>query len=351
MFIEEPRALDAFAYRGHLFVLTFDGCLITYNISQIASSLDEEHGDDGLVAAYGLFSSKGIGASPRMKSAWKRFDHSSSRSLELPSSPVATSPFAIEASAHLDMRVYYNRVFVATDRGTFWAPLESTGQVSSDRDAVRSITRAPTESLSTGMGAVGASLGEEGLAIFARIYAEDCAPENRLLRRSIRSTIGWGSAVNYPTHDSYEVLESTIVEDGQGRKELLGVHASSSSKAAGVDVQRGGYVTWESGRLLLADAVSVSSFGRASSSSRRRTLARAGGGDQPLWVGVTGNRCIVTETADRISVAKADQYLILHEGPAASVRTFSGSQRYQRLVAATVDGGLLLSAVFRSDKL
>lgn len=258
--IEEPRALDVFAYRGHLFVLTFEGCLITYSVSQIASSLDEEHGDDGLVAAYALFSSKGIGASPKTKSAWKRFDHASSRSLELPSSPVATSPFAIEASAHLDMRVYYNQIFVATDRGTFWAPLESTGQVSSDRDAVKSMTSAPTESLSTGMGAVGASLGEEGLAIFARVYAEDRAPESRLLHRSIRSTIGWGNAVNYPTHGSYEILESTIIEDGLGRKELVGVRAPSSGKAAVVDVQRGGYVTWEAGRLLLADETSVSSL-------------------------------------------------------------------------------------------
>ena len=86
-FIDEPNALDAFAYRGNLYVLTFDGRLLTYDVRQLVKDLSDAHGQTGLAVAYALFSSKGIGAGPEMKSASMALDQIPSSMLRLRSSP------------------------------------------------------------------------------------------------------------------------------------------------------------------------------------------------------------------------------------------------------------------------
>lgn len=345
-FIEEPNALDVFAYRGFLFVLTFDGRILQYNVEQLARDMRAEDEEAGLVVAYGLFSSKGIGASPEMKGAWKAFDHASSRTVKIRSLPVVTSRFIVEASAHLDMRIFYNQLFLATDVGTFRAPLGTTGSLLDEGAEVERLLSEPTVALSTGLGAVGASLGDEGLVVFTDVGARERQPAIRVEVRSLRSSIGWGSAVNHPTHDSYEVLPSKVATDNSGRKKLVGL---SSPPTGDTDhrTTEGSYAVWESGRLLLGSNTGVASFGRFN--GRSRHLSYSTDRESVLWLGATGNRCIVMETSERISAVRGDESIVLYEGQAASVRTFGGSQRYKRLIASTVDGGLLLSAVFASE--
>lgn len=350
VFIEETNALDAFAYRGFLYVLTFDGRLLTYDVRQLTSNLEEEHGVAGLAAAYALFSSKGIGADAKTKSAWNSFNHSSSSLFRIRSSPTAISRTSVEASAHLDMRIFYDQIFLATNLGTYRLRLDRTGLFPEhDLKPERMVTE-PTESLNTGMGAIAASLGDEGLAVFLDISAKDTPRQTRIESRSLRSSIGWGRTVNHPTHDSYELLETNTVKDTSGNVKLVSVSLDKEvSRPEGIR-QDGTYAFWESGRMLVGTRSGVASLGRLTAHGRRREVATSFDRAEPLSLSVTGNRCIVTESPEHISAARGDRRVLIHTGEAASVRTFGGSQRYQRLVASTVEGGLLLTAVFPSDR-
>lgn len=349
VFIEEPNALDAFAYRGFLYVLTFDGQLLTYDVRQLTSNLQNEHGLAGLAVAYALFSSKGIGADAGTKNAWKSFDHFSSSLLRIRSSPTATSRISIEASAHLDMRIFYNQIFLATDVGTYRLRLDRTGLFPDDDLEPERMVTEPTESLNTGMGAIAASLGDEGLAVFLDINTKDTPPETRIESRSLRSSIGWGRTVNHPTHDSYELLESKTVKDSSGNTKLVSVSLAKEAPRPEGTRQDGAYAFWESGRMLVGTNSGVATLGRLTAHGRRREVVTSFDRTEPLSLGVTGNRCIVTESSEHIWAARGDQRVLIHTGEAASVRTFGGSQRYQRLIASTVEGGLLLTAVFLSD--
>lgn len=342
-YIDEPAALDVFAYRGFLFVLTFEGRLLQYDIAQLATEMHNADDKAGLAVAYGLFSSKGIGSSPEMRTAWKGFPNSSHR-LTIKPAPMARSSFLVDAAAHLDMRIFYNQIFLATDVGTFRVPLQQQGTLPDSRAEMERLVDKPTESLSTGLGAVGASLGDEGLAVFTEVGTKEKRRQTRLEVRSLRSSIGWGNTVNHPTHDSYEVLSSKVSADKSGHKTLVGVSLptgpASNSESLGEDA----YAVWETGRLLVGSASGVNSHGRFT--GRQRNLTYSTEGHTPLWLGATGNRCIVTETPHRIIVTRGDESALLHAGPAASIRTFPGSIRYKRLIAATVEGGILLSAAF-----
>ncbi|MEJ1195175.1 hypothetical protein [Pseudarthrobacter sp. CCNWLW207] len=348
-FIDEPSALDAFAYRGNLYVLTFDGRLLTYDVQHLVRDLSDAHGQTGLAVAYALFSSKGIGAGPEMKSASVALDQVPSSMLRVKSSPSSSFQIPIEASALLDMRIFYNQIFLAADIGTYRFRLDSAGKLSEGNLKPERMLAAPTESLSTGMGAVAASLGDEGLAVFLDVHAREPSRETRIESRSLRSSIGWGQAINHPTHDSYEVLKSETIKDPSGKTMLVAVSRANDQPHNGPESRGSGtYAFWEFGRMLVGNHVGVASFGRLSSHGRRRAVTNSFDGKLPLSLGVTGNRCIVTETRAHVTAARGDRSVVIHHGEAASVRTFGGSQRYQRLIASTVEGGLLLSAVFLS---
>lgn len=344
-FLDEPRALDVFAYRSYLFVLTHDGHLLSYDVQELAQNMHSAYGEDGLIVAYGLFSSKGIGAFPAMRTAWRAFDHETSRRIDLRFPPTQVTGFAIEASAYLDMRIFYGSLYIATDVGTFRVPLEKSGQLPRDGSSVERLLSEPTTSLSTGMGAVGASLGEEGLAVFTGVVSSDERQQMRIESRSLRSSIGWGAAVNYPTHDSYEILETEVEDDASGRRRLKSVALSEKLLSGSTRIQEGSYSVWESGRLLIADTHGVTSFGRIPG-RRRPPIGRAE--VRPLWMGATGNGWFVRECSDHIVVSRNRISHSLYNGEVASIRTFPTSQRYKRLIASTVEDGIVLSAVMDS---
>ncbi|MGO4189044.1 hypothetical protein [Pseudarthrobacter sp. TAF60_1] len=326
-----------------MFVLTFEGQLLQYDVAQLAREMQAADGEAGLAVAYGLFSSKGIGSWPEMRDAWKGFP-SPSHNVKISPVPMARSSFVIDAAAHLDMRIFYNQIFLATDVGTFRVPLRQQGTLPEDREEIERLVDKPTESLSTGLGAVGASLGDEGLAVFTEVGAKDRRRQIRLEVRSLRSSIGWGNTVNHRTHDSFEVLSSQVVSSKSGHKTLVGVTSPTEGASDSQSLGEDSYAIWDTGRLLVGSAAGVNSHGRFN--GRHRTLTYSTGGRPLLWLGATGNRCIVTETPNRVAVTRGEESALLHEGPTASIRTFPGSIRYKRLIAATVEGGFLLSAAF-----
>ena len=344
--IEDPHIADVFAYRSWLFALTFDGRVIAYAVAELADELSSRHGADGKIASYALFSSKGIGADETLKSEWKRYDHVRSISLTLGAVSHKDLGFRAESLAVLDLHVYYNKVYVATDRGTWMLPLEASGRNEAVIGDPHRLTSDATESLNVGMGAVAASLGPNGLAVFLDAWADASTRESRIERESLRSSLGWGRATNYPTDSSYETLDVDRREH-KGRSVLEEVRAP---KEEPIRLSDDSYALWESGRLIVGSRAGISSLGQARNSSRPKLIAERVVTRRPLWVGPTGNRMIVTETAETLEVSRGDSLTTIYRGEVGAVRTFPGSQRYRRLIAATVEGGILLSAVFRDDE-
>ncbi|MBF4563122.1 hypothetical protein ITJ43_13365 [Microbacterium sp. VKM Ac-2870] len=346
--IEDPQVADVFAYRSWLFALTFDGQVLAYTVGELAAQLSSRHGADGRIASYALFSSKGIGADEALKSEWRQYDHARSISLRLGPGSHLDLGFRAESLAVLDMHVYYNKIYVATDQGTWMALLQKSGRDEAVIGEPHRITNDATESLSAGMGAVAASLGRNGLAVFLDAWVGGSGRQQRIERESLRSTLGWGRAINYPTDSSYQTLD---VERRQhkGRPVLDTVKAPEGDP---VELSDGSYALWESGRLLVGDAAGTSSLGQDRESSRSKVIAERADRTvtrRPLWIGPTGNGLIVTETAEALEAGRGSRLMTIYRGEIGSVRTFPGSQRYRRLIAATVEGGLLLSAVFRDD--
>ncbi|MEJ1229877.1 MAG: hypothetical protein WDM88_03275 [Galbitalea sp.] len=327
-------------------MLTFDGQLLSYTTSDLSDALVSGHRTRGAIASYALFSAKGIGASAETKKAWNGFDHTSTISLKFQPPPPSRLGFDIAANAILDMHVYYNRIYVATDQGTWSAALESSSELRDFLSDQRRHVSHPTESLSVGMGAVAASLGTNGISVFLGVWDQSEHRETRIERESRRSTLGWGQATNYPTDSSYELLEIDKTVH-RGRQVLSDVRWGDATT---VEMPDNTYAIWDARRLLVADEAGVSSLGRADTNSRNRRISGKGGTHRPLWIGPTGNRLMITETDGSLNVGRGDRVLTLYKGPLGSVRTFPGSHRYRRLVAATVEGGFILSAVFRDGE-
>lgn len=253
--------------------------------------------------------------------------------------------FKVESLAVLDLHVYYNRIYVATDAGTWSAslsPLKGGGRALEDQ---RQLTRLASESLAVGMGAVAVSLGANGLGIYLNAWKNGALEEVRVERESRRSTLDWGRATNYPDDSSYETLEIERVRHG-ARSYLRGIRPSVGGP---VELSENEYALWNRGRLLVANGRNVESRGHASPRSRRTQLASFEASRRPISVSVTGNSMVVTESSSALEVARSDDRLTVYEGPIGSIRTFPGSQRYRRLIAATVEGGFILSAVMLDD--
>lgn len=343
--VDEPRAADVFAYRGWIFVLTYDCRLLAYPTPVIVEALEQSHKTRGAIAAYALFSSKGIGASAVSKATWKGFNHSSNISLAFDAPAPIDLGFKADSLAVMDLHIYYDRIYIATDGGTWVVGINSGGSDELVSDA-RRLTSDSTESLSVGMGAVAASLGTNGLAVFLDAWQPTSPREARVDRDSLRASLGWGRATNYPSDNSYETLDV----DRSERKGRVVIDEVRAPKETATELAEGSYALWSTGRLLVADGGGISSRGQVTANSRSRLIAERENARRPLWVGATGNRLIVTESSNSLEVSRGDRVVTLYEGPIGSARTFPGSQRYQRLIAATVEGGFILTAAFRDDE-
>jgi len=342
--VDEPRAADVFAYRGWIFVLTYDCRLLAYATSDLIGELTLQHKRRGSIAAYAMFSSKGIGATQKSAKAWKQFNHSSNIFLRFTPPVTIDLGFKSDSMAVMDMHVYYNQIYIATDRGT-WALSLNPDRPELVSDS-RRITNDATESLAVGMGAVAASLGQNGLSVFLDAWQWDVPRESRVDTESLRSSLGWGRATNYPSDSAYELLDVDRKEH-RGRVVLDEVRASTEPA---VELAEGSYALWNGGRLLVADNGGISSRGQVTRTSRNRLVADRESSRRPLWVGPTGNGLIVTESTDSLEAGRGDRAIKLYKGPVGSARTFPASQRYKRLIAATVEGGFILTTAFRDGE-
>lgn len=337
--LRDNSVADVFAYRSQLFVLRFDGSLATYSVEAISTALFERHTDQGAAASYALFHSKGIGSSDSVRAAWARLADSRIEPLEVDLAPTDSFSPALEGTAFRDFHAYYNQLFVGSDEGAWVLPLDGAGDVQAH--ALQPLVRGDVETLTVGLGALAISLGEGGLSVVTKVYTGAYGEPTTVEQVSMRSSLGWGMAVNYPSRKSYRFL-SISTEEERGIKRLVSI--ADGEGAADVVVADADFVAWESGRALASGNGTTKTLGK-NRSGYRRVLGQAD--DTPVVsIAVTGNRVVITETASAVYAALHGETTQILEGQPVSVRTFPSSQRFRRLVAATTQEGIHLHAIY-----
>lgn len=343
LFLRDCQALDVSAYRSNIYVLRFDGRIAVYSIARITEALESKYKGKGLAASYALFSSSGIGASAKTRSSWQTHADEEIGDTEVDLEPELVTSFSIPGDVFRDFRAYYNQLFVGSDRGVFSIPIGEKQELQ-DPDEVDSLIKGDVEALAVGLGAVGASLGHNGLAILPGIYSREPGERSQIDAVSLRASLGWGMATNYPSHRSYQHLEMETFEDN-GIKYLS--QASLTEETNEVELTEADFVYWESGRALEATNGFLLTLGKHIGKSSRLGEVSS---ESVISIAVTGNRAIVAESASSVyAVLQGSSHRLLSQGPIA-LRTFSSSFRFKRLIAATVDNGVSFNAVYPSNR-
>src|SRR5450830_1873714 len=115
---------DAFCYRNQIYCWTYANELLVFDVDEVSRTLRRDHGEIGLAAAYAFFSSRGIGATPDQRDAWHKVLDSESRpdsiyTLKLDVEPKTRIGTGAEFYSCLDMLVYYDRLYVASEAGMY----------------------------------------------------------------------------------------------------------------------------------------------------------------------------------------------------------------------------------------
>lgn len=353
--LRDVSIADAFAYRGLLYCWTLDSQLQVYKIEALVSALERQYGDVGLAAAYALFSSRGIGSTSAMRHAFEEYKSVSapSETLKIQADPESVITFAQAFEFVLDIRLYYNHIYIATERGTFVA--HALKEVLEDRSRVdlETLQESHVYSLSTGLRAVASSLGKSGLFISTNVPNRELGRSARihLPVPSIRSSISSSWIVNHPSDDEYQLYRPTVANGDQASDiTLVAIDNAHAQMYAGENDTPGGYVVWDGlyQRLITASASELTAF-RPDTGRRSRSV----GGylrldSEPLSVSITGNRYVVVETAGDVVLVRDHQEQRFETGPCLSVRTYRWSWRYRRLVTCSSADGLWMIAAYAS---
>lgn len=345
VFIDEPRAQHCYAYRDSLFVITYDHRLLVYKTSSIIDSLARQHGDIGLVVGYWLFTSSGRGVTKAMKEALINNQPYISRNIRLDVLPTRQIVLPFKHEIHLGMEIYYNQIFLATDSGTYSLPLNQQTNLPESIENEKALVPGFTQSISTGFGAVGCSLIDQGLAVVLNVDKQESFFIEEVPVRSLRSSLSWSRVVNFPSNDSQQMLTADFQVEENRSKRLIKVSAPPSDQLSAIPSDETGYLLWERGRFLASNNVGVFSHGKATRTSRIKQITEVDDLERSNWLGVSGNRWIVSEGSSKLLAFNSEAVTVLHQGEIAFTYVFPRSQRYRRLITSSVEGGLLLSAI------
>jgi hypothetical protein len=339
---------DAFAYRDSLYCLGLDNTLRVFKIRNVITALQSQHGERGLAAAYALFSSRGIGATAEMRAAFGALETEGVDVLPLSIDPDVTLRLGVDAEFVIDMRIYYDRLYLATEKGAFatWANFDAFEEQSAL--SLERLHEACVFSLSTGLRAVGMSLGELGLLVRTNESNESqgLSRDIEITSQSVRSSISSNWVANFPSDDEYELYRSVV---GQGTRpsdvSLTGVDEYSGQQSQPLHGDAGGFLFWDNRnqRMVESSGTELSTYRPQGARVRR---AQAAISEQVVSTAVTGNHFFAIEMAARVQLSKWGRSFALETGPCLSVRSYVNSLRYKRLVTCSAQSGLWLVAGF-----
>lgn len=353
---------DVFIYRTSMYCWTFENRLRIYTIGDVEAAVAAADPERSALVNYVLFHSRGLGASPDQLLAWYAQGTSDERYapddpplvVDIGALPCADMGVHLESDALLDMLIYYDRLYLATNGGLYSiAPFDASeppvGSLNTDRKVADACYSA-----SAGLGTIAASCGRNGL----RLILDDFrwSASSRRARKasdeSIRAEIGSGSVVNHRSHFDYEFLAATVEETQKGPV-LIGTRKTKMSQSHQIDHQLSDegqnieFTLWDQSRLVVFErGVALSVSVMASGGQRQLNRIRQVGAYQNLIGRVISaarvGRQFAVESDESVAFVSADDARRIDTGPIVSLRTYPNSRRYRRLATATSAKGIWL---------
>ncbi|MBJ7470347.1 MAG: hypothetical protein JHD16_03560 [Solirubrobacteraceae bacterium] len=368
---------DAQLYMGHLLLFTADRDVRAVELEPLTSRLETRYSEwRGLLTLafarndwLGSGAMTAIGRNALVAEALNMgFERMAGKVLELDDADFEAlhlEGFRQEASAILDSVLYGARMYLGTTEGLYHYDIDWDAlTVSSDakRTDARCV-RATAE-----YGAINASCEADGLLTgYDEFGWRDRNEREDLVETasySVRSAFLGTDLVNYETPVEPELLRASVADvelDGQelrqAKRKVVTGFSRPEADARGVvtqleeqrsvpkdDVQ----FVWNSSRAFFLNTFSHGFFTatRTSTNASGITFRRHGRAHGRVVAVHPFPKGWVVETDFRLYVLSSGKLIELLDREPMSVRTFEGSKRYRRLVAATVESGVyLISAV------
>lgn len=351
---------DAFIYRTTLYCWTLDQRLRIYAVADIESALEGQAHEEGRAAAYSLFHSRGIGASAGQRQAAIAFaKHRGVHiSLDATNLPYLEVTVGADTGSVLDMLIYYDRLYLATDGGFFAVDVDlSSGE--KPRVAAHRSIRDTCYAVAGGLGAVAASCGVAGLRLLYDSYHIVEPKARKVADLSLRAEIGFGSVVNHMSRSEFEFFAASTQASPSGRGRVLTdvrrVRTQRSDTLPDYILSDEGGIQltmWDQSRMLvfedgLVRSVSVIATDNERRFNRGRTLV-ARTPTRIISVSRIGHHLAVETSEDVLVLAEGDERpRQVSTGPIVSLRSYQKSYRYRRLATATGKSGLWLVGISR----
>ena len=258
----------------------------------------------------------------------------------------------VDGDALLDMLMYYNRLYLATNGGLYSVePFNAADPPVGFLDADRKVSDA-CYSASAGLGTIAASCGPKGLHLFFDDlrWASASKPTRKASRSQTGAEIGYGSVANHRSRSDYEFLAITV-EEARNRSILIDTQKAAIGRSHAIDdllsaTNQGiEFTFWDQRRLVMfggGDALSVSVM--ASGDQRQLNRVREFGAYGDVIGRVISaarvGRHFAMESDDSVAFISDGDARRVETGPIVSLRTYPYSHRHRRLTTATNQKGL-----------
>jgi len=319
------------------------------------AQLEDAFGDEGLAVAYGLFCSRGIGASEVMKTAFRQTSSAMEREFRLHSRPHVRAENAGPFKHVIDMKITYDRLYLATEHGLFIGDLHPDQLEDERRLDLASTREGECISVNTGLRAVSASFGLEGFLVIANEPDQSLGPRKEWMVPvpSVRTSIGGSTLANFPSQEEIQRIPVTLSRGRNPRQvALVGMTLDGIDNGNLSTVSEGGYVLWDSRHRRIIDVAAerTDEMGRwVSEDFIDATAAEDTTTEQIISASFTGNSFLAMETSEGMILTRDGENRLVQTGPTISMRTYWNSWRFRRLATATSREGLWLYAAFAGD--
>lgn len=343
--------VDAYIYRSEIYCWTFENVLQIYRIEDVIRVLESHHKDVGLAAAHILFSFRGIGTNRQLSGAFSRARIPSAEPLQIQVKPVSTFKFSPDFEFLLDLRIHYDRLYLATESGSFGVSIKRQEDRTYAVVQTDVLHESYSYALSTGLRAVAISLGKLGLSIILNEadISSDQRTQVHLDDLSIRSAISSSAVASFSANDVCRIYSasSTKATTRESRtltdvsQESLQIDSDSAPVAEG-------YLYWDGWNSRLVSATANQLAGYMPRTQRKSpTINDLYSLDsEPLSVGMTRNRFVAIESQQQVLLTRDGRSHQFDTGSCLSVRTYRNSFRFRRTVTCTAASGLWLIAAY-----
>jgi hypothetical protein len=359
----EGNYVDAYLYGGLLLVWDDKGRLLIVNTETLADAVVESHSVSRSIARAAFVDNKLLdkpGALTRArKVAMPKIRNGDGAVMHLRAHEMHPSYFSVADDAHvLDLMATYNSLFISTDDSLLSVPFGpfEVGDV---------VKRFPHRCLSTSQrwGAVSASCAERGAWVLLEEVGEakGSARKTEQIDEKVSIRHAWlgSTLLSFDESNSIDLFKAVVPTRKGERRRMRGFISPdefedpeylwwSSPEWDPIGIEHTDFVTTFTGLLVAAGDGIV----RATRVSLWTGAPEPVG--EPLSITESDDRVLsvvdtvggfVLETDEKLSYLSIEDEETLLARETISLRSYQRSKRYRRMVTATVDGGLLVTAL------